>query len=95
MTFHVCLAPAVVSGYMPDFLWIYWVGPFLAALFHSVIFYVAPPEHNDEGCFSPPLVREVVTDKDQEATDADQKQDPSERRVVGLGDGVELHVGDA
>ena len=64
MTFHICLAPAVVSGYMPDFLWIYLLGPFLAALFHSVIFYVAPPEHNEEGCFSPPLLREAVTDED-------------------------------
>ena len=60
MTLHICLAPAVVSGHMPSHMWIYLVGPALAALFHSVIFYVAPPEHEQGGCFQPPLLKELV-----------------------------------
>lgn len=66
MTWHFCLAPAVAMGEMPSYMWIYFVGPSLAAVVHGVMFYTAPPHHQEFGCFTPPL---LGTSKDSDDED--------------------------
>jgi len=50
------MGTAIATGSIPSFWWVYFVGPTCGCALNALLFFFAPPHHEETGVFTPPLL---------------------------------------
>jgi len=65
-----CIGPAVAYNHFYRAVSITVVGGLLASMAHSLVFFLVPPHHADDGCFIPPLLAGAHNHDEDESVEA-------------------------